>query len=95
MPKSNKSFSSKDHVVHIGKAGSRLSLAQQVILNLPLRHLTKSEMTWLKNRIHDHRPEAKSWVGMAYVERFYCLVRNQKKQELSIQTLTLSINGEI
>lgn len=52
-------------------------------------------MTWLKNRTHDHRPEVKSLACMVYAERFPRQARNQKKQELSIQTLKLNIDGEI
>lgn len=63
--------------------------------NLPLRRLTESEMAWLKNRTHDHRPEVKALACTVYAERFPRLVCNQKKQELSIQTLELSIDGEI
>ena len=102
MQKSNESFSGKGHAAHICEACSRLSLAlqsEQMTLrrleNLPLRRLTESEMTWLKNRTHDHRPEVKALVCMAYAERFPRLARNQKKQELSIQTLTLSIDSNI
>ena len=63
--------------------------------NLPLRRLSENEITWLKNRTHDHRPEVKSLACMVYAQRFSRQARNQKKQELSIQTLTLNINGEI
>ena len=52
-------------------------------------------MTWLKNRTHDHRPEVKSLACMIYAQRFPRQVRNQKKQELSIQTLKLNIDGDI
>lgn len=102
MRKSNESFSGRGHAAHICKACSRLSPARQAeemtlrrLENLPLRRLSESEMTWLKNRTHDHRPEVKSLACMVYAERFPRQARNQKKQELSIQTLTLSINGEI
>lgn len=47
--------------------------------NLPLRRLSESEMTWLKNRTHDHRPEVKSLACMVYAERFPRQARNQKK----------------
>ncbi len=102
MRKSNESFSGKGHAAHICKACSRLSPAQQAeqmtlrrLENLPLRRLTESEMAWLKNRTHDHRPEVKALACMVYAERFPRLARNQKKQELSIRTLELSINGEV
>ena len=102
MRKSNESFSGRGHAAHICKACSRLSPAQQAeemtlrrLENLPLRRLSESEMTWLKNRTHDHRPEVKTLACMVYAERFPRLARNQKKQELSIQTLKLSIDGEV
>lgn len=102
MRKSNESFSGKGHAAHICKACSRLSSAQQAeqmtlrrLENLPLRRLTESEMTWLKNRTRDHRPEVKSLACAVFAERFPRLARNQKKQELSIQTLELNIDGDI
>lgn len=102
MPKSNESFSGRGHAAHICKVCSRLSPAQQAeqmtlrrLENLPLRRLTESEMAWLKNRTHDHRPGVKALACTVYAERFPRLARNQKKQELSIQTLELSIDGEI
>ena len=52
-------------------------------------------MTWLKNRTHDHRPDVKSLACIVYAQRFPRQIRNQKKQELSIQTLKLNIDGEI
>ena len=63
--------------------------------NLPLRRLSESEMTWLKNRTHDHRPDVKSLACMVYAQRFPRRVRNQKKQERSIQALKLKIDGVI
>lgn len=102
MRKSNESFSGKGHAAHICKACSHLSPAQQAeqmtlrrLENLPLRRLTESEMKWLKNRTRDHRPEVRELACMVYAERFPHLARNQKKQELSILTLELSITGDI
>lgn len=102
MRKSNESFSGRGHAAHICKTCSRLSPARQAeemtlrrLENLPPRRLSESEMTWLKNRTHDHRPEVKALACTVYAERFPRQARNQKKQELSIQTLTLHVNGEI
>jgi len=102
MRKSNESFSGKGHATHTCKACSRLSPVQQAeemtlrrLENLPLRRLTESEMTWLKNRTRDHRPEVKELACMVYAGRFLHLARNQKKQELSILTLELRITGDI
>mgnify|MGYP004516257755 CR=1 FL=1 len=63
--------------------------------NLPPRRLSESEMTWLKNRAHDHRPEVKSLACAVFAERFPCTARNQKKQELSILNMEIFANGEI
>ena len=67
MRKSNESFSGRGHAAYICKVCSCLSLAQQVdymtlrrLENLPLCRMPESEMKWLKNRTHDHRPEVKS-----------------------------------
>lgn len=102
MRKSSESFSGKGHAAHICKACSQLSPAQQAeqmtlrrLENLPLRRLTESELTWLRNRTRDHRPEVKTLACTVYAERFPRSARNQKKQELSIQMLELSIDGEI
>lgn len=102
MRKSNESFSGKGHAAHICKACSRLSPDQQAeqmalrrLENLPLRRLTENEMTWLKNRTHDHRPEVKALACMVYSERFPRQARNQKKQELSIQVLELNVDGDV
>lgn len=102
MWKSNESFSGKGHKTNICSECSHLLPAQQAeqitlrrLENLPLRRLTKNERAWLKKRTHDHRPGVKAMACMVYSERFPLSARNQKKKELSIQTLTLSIDGEI
>ena len=43
--------------------------------NLPPHRLSESEMTWLKNRAHDHRPEVKSLACAVFAERFPCTAR--------------------
>ncbi len=63
--------------------------------NLPLRRLSESEMTWLRNRTRDKRPEVRELACMVYSWRFPHLARNQKKQELSITRLELFIDGEV
>lgn len=102
MRKSNESFSGKGHAAHICKACSQLSTAQQAeqitlrrLENLPPRRLSESEMTWLKNRTHDKRPEVRELACMVYSLRFPHLARNQKKQELSITRLELFIDGDV
>lgn len=94
MRKSNESFSGKGHAAHICKICSRLSPEQQAE-QMTLRRLTESEMTWLKNRTHDHRPEVKALARMVYSERFPRQARNQKKQELFIRMLELRVDGDI
>lgn len=102
LQKSNESFSGKGRSAHICKACSRLSPAQQAeqmtlrrLENLPLRRLSESEMTWLRNRAHDRRSEVKALACTVYAERFPRLARNRKKRELSIKTLDLCMDGEV
>ena len=102
MRKSSESFSGKGHAAHICKACYHLSPAQQAeqmtlrrLENLPPRRLSESEMTWLKNRTRDHRPEVRELAGMVYSLRFPHLARNQRKQELSITRLELLIDGKV
>ena len=102
MRKSNESFSGKGHAAHICKACAKLKPEQQAeqmtlnrLIDLPLRRLTDSELRWLKNRTHDRRPEVREMARSVYAERFPHAVRNAKKQELTIKTLDLVINGEV
>ena len=80
--KSNESFRGKGRAAHIYKTCACLSpekQAEQMTLrrleNLPPRRLSESEMTWLKNRAHDHRPEVKSLACAVFAERFPCTAR--------------------
>ena len=102
MRKSNESFSGKGHVAHICKACAKLKpeqQAEQMTLNrlaeLPLRRLTDSEFRWLKNRTHDRRPDVREMARIVYAGRFPHAARNAKKQELTIKSLDLFINGEV
>lgn len=102
MRKSNESFSGKGHAAHICKACAKLKPEQQAeqmtlnrLVDLPLRRLTDSELRWLRNRTHDRRPEVRETARSVYAERFPHAVRNAKKQELTIKTLDLFINGEV
>lgn len=99
--KSNESFSGKGHAAHICKACSRLSpqqQAEQMTLNrlagLPMRYLTNAEIKWLKNRTSDHRPVVRELARAVYAERFPYAARNQRKQQLSIKVLELTVNCE-
>ena len=80
--KSNESFRGKGRATHICKTCACLSpekQAEQMTLrrleNLPPHRLSESEMTWLKNRAHDHRPEVKSLACAVFAERFPCTAR--------------------
>ena len=100
--KSNESFSGKGHAAHICKACSRLSpqqQAEQMTLNrlseLPTRYLSNTEVKWLKNRTSDHRPAVRELAREIYAERFPYAARNQRKQQLSIKVLELTVDTEV
>ena len=74
--KANEKFSGKGHAAHICKACASLSpekRAEQMVINrlLNLRwRLSKEQITWLKNRMKDHRPEVRALAKEQYEMRF-------------------------
>lgn len=74
--KANEKFSGKGHAAHICRSCSGLSAAEKAesmtinrLLNLPYR-LSKADMEWLKNRLHDRRPAVKALALEQYGMRF-------------------------
>lgn len=97
--KSNESFSGKGHAAHICKACSRLSpqqQAEQMTLNrlaeMSMRYLSSTEVKWLKNRTSDQRPAVRDLAREVYAARFPHAARNQRKQQLSIKRLELTVD---
>ncbi len=62
--KANEKFSGRGHAAHICKTCSQLSPAERAeamtltrLDHLPMGRLSASDQKWLKNRLHDKRPE--------------------------------------
>ena len=74
--KANEKFSGKGHAAHICKSCASLSPEKQAeqmtvnrLLNLPWR-LSKEQISWLKNRMKDKRPEVRALAKEQYEMRF-------------------------
>lgn len=74
--KVNENFSGKGHEVHICKACASLPPEKRVeqmainrLLNLPCR-LSRTQISWLKNRMKDQRPEVRALEKEQYEMRF-------------------------
>jgi hypothetical protein len=100
--KANEKFSGKGHAAHICKACASKSPAEQseaMTINrlngMAFRRLSEAEMTWLKNRRNDSRPEVREWARHVFEEKFPRQARNEIKAQLHIQNMTFHIRGEV
>ena len=74
--KPTKNFSGKGHAAHICKSCASLPAEKQAelmtlnrLLNLPWR-LSKEQLSWLKNRLKDRRPDVRALAQEQYEMRF-------------------------
>ncbi len=74
--KANEKFSGKGHASHICKSCASLPAEKQAelmtlnrLLNLPWR-LSKEQLSWLKNRLKDRRPDVRELAQEQYEMRF-------------------------
>lgn len=74
--KANEKFSGKGHAAHICKSCASLPAEKQAelmtlnrLLNLPWR-LSKEQLSWLKNRLKDRRPDVRALAQEQYEMRF-------------------------
>ena len=74
--KSNEKFSGKGHAAHICKTCASLPpekksemAAMNRLLNLPWR-LSKEQISWLKKKMHDKRPDIRALAKEQYEMRF-------------------------
>ena len=74
--KANEKFSGKGHASHICKSCALLPAEKQAelmtlnrLLNLPWR-LSKEQLSWLKNRLKDRRPNVRALAQEQYEMRF-------------------------
>ncbi len=99
--KSNESFSGKGHNVHFCKKCEALSPAERSVemtmtqlMNLPW-HLSQEQKSWLKGLQKDKRPEIAETAKTIYAERFPHAERNERKKQLHIREMKLTIQGEL
>ncbi len=99
--KSNESFSGKGHAAHICKKCAALPAAERSedmtltkLWNLPWQ-LSNTQRDWLKGLRNDNRPEIANTAKELYADRFPHAARNERKQQLHIRHMELSINGEV
>ena len=84
--KANEKFSGRGHAAHICKGCAAKSPAQKsedMTINklhgLAYRHMSESEIKWLKNRRNDSRPEVSELAKQVFNERFPRQARNEIK----------------
>ncbi len=99
--KSNESFSGKGHNAHICKKCAALSppersaeMTMTRLLNLPYR-LSSEQRAWLKGLQQDKRPEIAETAKAVYAERFPYAERNERKKQLHIKSLTVTVHDEL
>lgn len=99
--KSNESFTGKGHAAHICKKCAALPAAQRSenmtlakLWNLPWK-LTQQQRDWLKGLQNDSRPEVASTAIELYASRFPYAQRNERKKQLHIGHMELSVQGEV
>lgn len=97
--KSSESFSGKDHVAHIRKACSRLSPQQQAeqmtlsrLAEMSMRYLSNTEGQMAEEPNSDQRPAVRNLAHEVYAARFPHAARNQRKQQLFIKRLELTVD---
>ena len=97
--KANEKFSGKGHATHICKACSKLSAAEKAeamtinrLMNFPMGRLSASEKKWLKNRVHDRRPEVAEAAREMYNQHSPYVERNARKKHLLINTLVFELH---
>jgi hypothetical protein len=100
--KANEKFSGRGHAAHICKACASKSQAEQSedmtknkLHSMMFRRLSEAEMTWLKNRRNDSRPEVKELAQQVFEEKFPRQARNEIKQRLHIKNMVFRVRGEV
>lgn len=100
--KANEKFSGKGHAAHICKACSKLSAAEKAermtlnrLDNMLGGSVSREQKKWLENRLHDDRPEVAETARMVYNACFPYAERNERKQQLVINSLEFEVNTEV
>ena len=100
--KANEKFSGKGHTAHICKACAALPVpernAQQAIRKIEgmaMRHISDTEVIWLRNHLNDPRPEVQRAAREVHHTKFQCYERGQIKKGLTVFSLEFYLRGEV
>ena len=100
--KANEKFTGKGHATHICKSCTSKSPAQSSedmtinkLYSMVFRHMSESEIKWLKNRRNDSRTEVSELAKKIFEERFPRQARNEIKAQLHIKNMSFRIRGEV
>ena len=99
--KANEKFSGQGHAAHICKKCASLPVEERNkemlltrLTNLPWQ-LSKEQIAWLKNLQKDRRSEISEMATALYRERFPFAERRERKKQLRIVHMDLTVNGEL
>jgi len=100
--KANEKFSGKGHAAHICKKCAALPVTERnemetanKIAGMAFRHLSESEINWLRGKMYDSRPEIREAARMAHGIKFPRYERNMIKKGLTAFSLELFIHGDV
>ena len=100
--KANEKFSGKGHAAHICNACMKLAPAERSemetlgrIGGMAFRHLSESEIKWLRNRMNDSRPAVREAAREAHSMKFPRYERNMAKKGMTAFSLELYIHDVI
>lgn len=100
--KANEKFSGKGHAAHICKKCAALPIeerngmeAVRKIGSMAFRHLSESEVKWLRSRLNDSRPAVRDAAQGAHRFKFPRYERNMAKKGITAFSLELYLSGEV
>jgi len=100
--KANERFSGKGHAAHICKACAALPVAERNAMEairkidgMAMRHISDSEVKWLRARLNDPRPEVQQATREVHHMKFQRYERGQIKKGLTVFSLEFYLHGEV
>jgi len=100
--KANEKFSGKGHAAHICKACASLPVAERNAMEairkidgMAMRHISESEIKWLRSHLNDPRPEVQRAAREVHHMKFQRYERGQIKKGLTVFSLEFYLHGEV
>ena len=100
--KANEKFTGRGHANHICQVCQALPayrrnemIAVRKIGNMAFRHLSETEIKWLRGKMNDSRPEVRAAAREAHAVKFPRYERNMMKKNLTTRSLEFFIHGEV